>query len=175
MSTPLLVKGAEDQYTEPMARRKSAENQVVKTLPVESLYSSASPQLKEEVKDARDNFLRRVSDNLDTLFTHAWDLATGVYVEQTTPDGDQRVYQEKPDRSMLTFLIEHGIGKPGRRADDDDKSRAQGLEFLLKRVIEERKRGQEALTTAPTPIISIHPAPPATSSSESVLSRLNRS
>lgn len=74
--------------------------------------TKASRKRRADVSAAnREKFDLATVAALPGLFETLLDLAIGVWVEETTPDGKRKVYQEKPDRQALMFLTEHGIGK----------------------------------------------------------------
>jgi hypothetical protein len=52
---------------------------------------------------------RRIADRLPELIDHLFDLACGVFCEEADA---RRVYQERPDRAALVYLVDRVMGKP---------------------------------------------------------------
>ena len=75
----------------------------------------AEERLQAHALAAQRHFARKVSealiDNVDTMI----ELAKGLWIEETTGDGKRRVYRQPPDKQVLMFLVEQGIGKATAR------------------------------------------------------------
>lgn len=61
---------------------------------------------------------KRIADKLPWLIDKQFELAEGVYREQSLPDGETMIiYQEKPDYRALAYLIDRIMGKPTERKE----------------------------------------------------------
>ena len=72
-------------------------------------------RLQAQASAAQRHFARKVSealiDNVETMI----ELAKGIWIEETAFDGKRRVYRQPPDKQVLMFLVEQGIGKATAR------------------------------------------------------------
>ena len=73
----------------------------------------AAPPRAITRQDAVERAEARVRRRLPKLLKVMEELAFGIYVEETLPDGTTRlVYQKPPSRQALEYLIDRGMGKP---------------------------------------------------------------
>lgn len=60
---------------------------------------------------------KRIADRLPELIDWQFELAAGVWVEETTKDGERKVYKRPPDREAGQYLINRIMGKPIERQE----------------------------------------------------------
>lgn len=66
---------------------------------------------------------RKIRDRLPWLVDKLFELAEGVHVEKRLGDGTAIVYQERPDRQSIEYLIDRMLGKPTQPISLVDKVR----------------------------------------------------
>lgn len=60
---------------------------------------------------------KRIADRLPELIDLQFELAQGVFVEETTVTGQRKVYKRPPDRDAGQYLINRIMGKPVERQE----------------------------------------------------------
>ena len=102
---PANPDGDEPPPSPPHSRRRDAT----------TVGQRAEERLQAQASAAQRHFARKVSealiDNVETMI----ELAKGIWIEETTFDGKRRVYRQPPDKQVLMFLVEQGIGKATAR------------------------------------------------------------
>lgn len=60
---------------------------------------------------------KKIADHLPLIVDALLELAQGVHVEATTPEGEPIVYQKPPDRGAAEYLLDRIMGKPMQRQE----------------------------------------------------------
>lgn len=86
---------------------------------------------------------KRIADRLPELIDLQFELAQGVWIEETTPLGHRKVYKRAPDREAGQYLINRIMGKPTER---QEISGPQGrpIEFNWDATVTEIEAGSDA-------------------------------
>lgn len=63
----------------------------------------------------------QIIEHLPGLLSNMLTLANGVWVLETTSDGEETVYRRPPDRGANEYLINRVMGKPTEKTESDVK------------------------------------------------------
>lgn len=116
-----------------MARGGARPGAGRKPQPVRTVLADPTPVQQAE---------RTIRDKLPWLVDRLMELAEGVRVEQSLPDGSPIVYQRPPDRAACEYLMDRIMGKPTQPVDVRDRAQqvADALGIDVREVIAEAER-----------------------------------
>lgn len=96
----------------------------------------------------REIWVDQVALRSNEIIQAHFDLALGIYAEQTTPEGVKRVYKRLPDRRSLEWIMEQTWGK----AKEPEPSEEERCGFSFAEMSsEERQRLDEEMERALPP------------------------
>ena len=64
-----------------------------------------------QAEKAREYLVKRVAAELDPILTAQIESAKGLYYEKLTPEGEIKVYKDKPDINAGKYLTDQTVGK----------------------------------------------------------------
>lgn len=75
------------------------------------------PQKREKHAGPIARAEKRIADRLPEVVDRLLELANGVTVQETTPEGEERIYERPPDREAAKYLLDRIMGKPMQRQE----------------------------------------------------------